>query len=442
VSPRDFEVIRDPLWNTIRLDATALRIIDTPEFQRLRHIRQLGLAYLVYPGATHTRFDHALGVYHLARQALALLGERGDLEGVDPVDCRCIPYAALLHDIGHYPFSHALEELNDPRLPEMHEALTGRFLAADGIRRALESVAPDAPARVEDLVRGRSASPLQGLVSGSLDLDKIEYLRRDAMFCGVPYGEVDADRLIHAFALVPDPATGKVEIGIHEKGLSALESLLFSKYQMFRNVYWHHAVRTATVLFTRMVRDALDAEVIGPDEIVGQTDERFLALLEARAAGSSDSAARRVSERWLPALLGRRLPKRALEIPGEVLRGCALDEWLNSDAELRHALEARLATELELPPEGVLLDYPEKERMLGLDLLLLRRGGEAQRLNENGRTGLIGLPRVADELYHTARVFRVFTLDRRTLSPEKIMPLLARSASELRRRLAEPAPLL
>jgi len=295
---------------------------------------------------------------------------------------------------------------------------------------------------VEDLVRGRSASPLQGLVSGSLDLDKIEYLRRDAMFCGVPYGEVDADRLIHAFALVPDPATGHVEIGIHEKGLSALESLLFSKYQMFRNVYWHHAVRTATVLFTRMVRDALDAELIGPNEIVGRTDERFLALLEVRAAGSSNPAAQRVAERWLPALLGRRLPKRALEIPGEVLRGCALDDWLNADAALRHALEERLATELQLPPEGVLLDYPEKERMLGLDLLLLRRGGEAQRLNESGRAGLIGLPRVADELYHTARVFRVFTVERRVLSPEKILPLLARSAEELRGRLAEPVPLL
>ncbi len=225
-SPHDFEVIRDPLWNTIRLDATALRIIDTPEFQRLRHIRQLGLAYLVYPGATHTRFDHALGVCHLARQALALLGERGDLEGG--------PRGLPLHPLCGAPPRHRPLPLfpcsgraerpaasGDAR--SAHRALP----AADGIRRALESVAPDAPARVEDLVRGRSASPLQGLVSGSLDLDKIEYLRRDAMFCGVPYGEVDADRLIHAFALVPDPATGKVEIGIHEKGLSALESLLF-----------------------------------------------------------------------------------------------------------------------------------------------------------------------------------------------------------------------
>jgi HD superfamily phosphohydrolase len=100
--PHEFEVVRDPLWNTIRVDPTALRIIDTPEFQRLRYIRQLGLAYLVYPGANHTRFDHALGVYHLARWALAILGERGELREVDPVDCTLVPFAALLHDIGHF----------------------------------------------------------------------------------------------------------------------------------------------------------------------------------------------------------------------------------------------------------------------------------------------------------------------------------------------------
>src|SRR5690606_22823307 len=129
----DFEVVRDPLWNTIRLDATALRIIDTPAFQRLRHVRQLGLAYLVYPGASHTRFDHAPGVFHLTRRALGLLGERGELEEVDPLECRLVRYAALLHDLGHYPFSHAVEELSAERIPEHHEALTGRFLSAPGL---------------------------------------------------------------------------------------------------------------------------------------------------------------------------------------------------------------------------------------------------------------------------------------------------------------------
>jgi len=440
--PQEFEVVRDPLWNTIRVDPTALRIIDAPEFQRLRYIRQLGLAYLVYPGANHTRFDHALGVYHLARWALALLGERGELRDVDPTDCTLVPFAGLLHDIGHYPFSHALEELDEGRVPGHHEALAARFLASPPIREALEALAPDGPARVEALIRARSDSPLQGLVSGSLDLDKIEYLRRDARFTGVPYGEVDVDRLLHALTLVRDPHTGRLQIGIHEKGLSALESLLFAKYQMFRNVYWHHAVRAATALYKRLVQDAVDGGVIRPDELVGQSDERLLAMLEVRAATMDAPAARRVAERWIPAVRERRLPKRALELPGEALRGLPAEEWLYDDGALLHALELRLADELGIAPGGVFVDYPEKPRMLGLELLMLRRSGAVQRLDDEGRSGLIDLPRVADELYYTARAFRVFTHERRSIAAGSLLALLALSAADLRARLADPAPLL
>jgi HD superfamily phosphohydrolase len=439
---REFEVVRDPLWSTVRLDPTALRVIDTPQFQRLRHIRQLGLAYLVYPGATHTRFDHALGVYHLARWALGLLGERGELDSVDPAECRLVPYAALLHDIGHYPFSHALEELDAGSIPGHHEELTGRFLAAPAVADALAELAPDAPARIEALIRARSGSPLQGLVSGSLDLDKIEYLRRDALFCGVPYGQVDVDRLLHALMLLADPETGRPEVGIHEKGLSALESLLFSKYQMFRNVYWHHGVRSATALYKRLVQEAVDGGVIASDELVGLSDERLLVLLEVRAEGVEGDAARRVAERWLPAVRERRLPKRALELPGEALRGLPAEEWLPAGGGAVQRLEERLAAELDLAPGGVFLDYPEKPRMMGLDLLMLRRDGAVQRLTAGGRSGLIDLPRVADELYYTARVFRVFTEQRRTVAAERMLGLLSLSAPELSARLSDPAPLL
>ncbi|HET6763971.1 MAG TPA: HD domain-containing protein [Longimicrobiaceae bacterium] len=438
----EFEVVRDPLWSTVRVDPTALRVIDTPQFQRLRYIRQLGLAYLVYPGATHTRFDHALGVYHLARWALGLLHERGELDEVDPAESRLVPYAALLHDIGHYPFSHALEELDSGRVPGHHEELTARFLAAPALADALAEVAPDAPARIEALIRARSASPLQGLVSGSLDLDKIEYLRRDALFCGVPYGQVDVDRLLHALTLLPDPETGRVEVGVHEKGLSALESLLFSKYQMFRNVYWHHAVRSATALYKRLVQEAVDAAVITPDELVGLSDERLLVLLEMRAEGRHDEGARRVAERWLPAVRDRRLPKRAMEVPGEALRGLAAEEWLPEGGDLVRRLELRMAAELDLPPGGVFLDYPEKPQMMGLDLLMLRRSGQVQRLTAAGSSGLIDLPRVADELYYTARVFRVFTEQRRTVDAARVLHLLALTADQLSARLMDPGHLL
>jgi uncharacterized protein len=438
--------IRDPLWDTIRVDATARRIIDSPSFQRLRYIRQLGHAHLVYPGATHTRFDHAVGVYHLASRALAVLAERGDLERVAAADCAAIPLAALLHDIGHYPFSHALEELQADRIPGHHEALVGRFLNHPDLAGTLRAVAADAPARIEALIRGASANPLQGLVSGSLDLDKIEYLKRDALFCGVPYGEVDVDRLLHALAVLTDPATGSAELGVHVKGVAALESLLFAKYQMFRNVYWHHAVRAATVLYKRVVADALDSGLVRGEELVGATDEGLMHLLGTRAAAARDSSdgetAARVSA-GIDALRSRRLPKRAAELSAGELDAGVRPEWLEADSPLKRQAEEQLAKEIGAPAGSVYVDFPEKHAMFGLGLLLLRRSGEVIRLGPSGEAGLIGLPRIADELYRSARVLRLYTFGERRHVPARQLARLARLTSqEAQARLTEGRALL
>src|SRR6185436_12913861 len=211
-------VIRDPLWSNIRLDPHALAIVDTAAFQRLRYVRQLGHAYLVYPGATHSRFEHALGAYHLARRATAQLAERGELGGLKEDELRLIHLAALLHDIGHYPFSHALEEAGLPS----HEVLALEHLKEPALAKVLTQAGfADVTGRLLELIRGASTSPLQGLISGSMDLDKIEYLGRDARMCGVPYGQVDVDRLLDALALVD---TGdRRSIGVHARGISALE---------------------------------------------------------------------------------------------------------------------------------------------------------------------------------------------------------------------------
>lgn len=435
-------VLRDPLWDTIRLDATAERIVDSGAFQRLRYIKQLGLAHLVYPGAMHTRFDHAIGVHHLAQRALEMLERQGQLEGVEAADRRLIPLAALLHDVGHYPFSHAVEELEEGRLPGHHEAVVGVFLADDDVRAALSEVVADAPARVEALIRGRSTSPLQGLVSGSLDLDKIEYLKRDAHFCGVPYGDVDVDRLLDALRVVEDPATGRLEVGVHEKGVAALESLLFAKYQMFRNVYWHHAVRAATAMYKRIVDEALAAALLEPSELVGQTDEALLALLERRAA-ERDSAAARGVERRVGALRSRRLPKRAAEVVAAELEGADAASWLGVDSPLKRRLEDRLAAELGLDDGDAYFDYPEKPAMFGLNLLLVRRSDEVIRLGPSGRAGLIGLPSISESLYHSARVLRCFTWpERRQVAPAAIAALAALPPDRLEQRLADGAPLL
>lgn len=397
-------LIRDPLWDTIRLDDKAVRIVDSPSFQRLRYIRQLGLAHLVYPGASHTRFDHALGVYHLAQRALIVL--RDELHEINPEDEAVIPYAALLHDIGHYPFSHALEELDVDTIPVDHEALVGRFLTDPVVR---DTLGKRELKGIELLVQGRSQNPLQGLVSGSLDLDKIDYLKRDALFCGVPYGEVDVDRLLHSLTIVRDPESGQFEIGVHEKGVAALESLLFAKYQMFRNVYWHHAVRAATVMYKRIVSSALNSSAVTNEELIGQTDEGVLHLIESRVGDPQ-----RIQD-----LRTRNLPKRA----GELV-AAELADPVSFDPR---TAETRIAATIGLPPENVYVDYPEKKAMFALNLLVQRKNGEVIRVGSAGRTGLIGLPQLSEELYRTARVLRVFVSGKRVQIPESLLRELVHS---------------
>ena len=172
------EFVRDPLWNNIRLEPDALELLDTPAVQRLRYVRQLGHAFLVYPGATHTRFEHALGAYHLARRALTpARGERST--GSMPRTRTRLRSAALLHDIGHYPFSHALEEAGLPAPRERSRSDTSRVTdLADGPRAARRPARHQAPGLDS---RADAASPLGGLVSGSLDVDKLDYLSRDAL---------------------------------------------------------------------------------------------------------------------------------------------------------------------------------------------------------------------------------------------------------------------
>jgi HD superfamily phosphohydrolase len=421
-------IIRDPLWNTIRLDPTAVRIIDTAAFQRQRYIKQLGFAHLVYPGATHTRFDHAVGVYHLAVTALRRLRERTDIPEELWGEAGLVPYAALLHDIGHYAFSHSLEELGSDMLPGDHEAVSARFFASPELQEALSTLGEQAGQKIHALIQGRSENPFGGLVSGSLDLDKMEYLRRDARFCGVPYGEVDVDRLLEGLVILTDPATGAYEIGVYEKAVSALESLLFAKYQMFRNVYWHHGVRAAAALYKRIINEAVGAKILDAEELVGPTDEELLYETSRRAQQSDTAIGERLATRWLPALRARRLPKRALEVTAAELGDRVVEDWVLADTSMKRAVEDSLADEVGLEPGEVFIDFPAKQAMFQLNLLVERRDGHVERLGPGGLPGLIDLPRLAEGLYATTRVLRVFTFERRTLDQDRVLERITRPA--------------
>jgi len=406
-----FEVVRDPLWNNIGIDAQALTVLDTPPFQRLRYVRQLGHAFLVYPGATHTRFEHALGTYHLARRALGVLQERGSLAAVDADEPAVIRLAALLHDIGHYPFSHALEEAGLPS----HELLAREHLNQPELATTLAATGiPDLSERLGALITGTSTSPLRGLISGALDLDKIEYLTRDAHMCGVPYGTVDVDRLLHSLVVV-DTVAGTA-VGLHEKGVSALESLLFAKYQMYRNVYWHHAVRSATTMFKRVVRAAIAGGMLEARWIGRSTDE---ALMEAlRALGDQPLAER---------LQRRRLYKRVLDLPASEFTPGA-GSWLADDPDLVARVEDRLAEETGLAPGAVLLDFPRKPAMLASDVPVLTRGGAVA-------PARLGIQQVAEDLHTAARRFRVYASEPGPLPAAALCTWVEASGADVKDRL-------
>jgi HD superfamily phosphohydrolase len=401
----DPTVIRDPLWSNIRLEPDALAIIDSEPFQRLRYVRQLGHAFLVYPGATHTRFEHALGAYHLARRATAQLAERGG--PLPPHELEIVHLAALLHDIGHYPFSHALEEAG----LLSHEALAVKHLEHPSLARVLSQTGiEDVTARLLALIQGTSPSPLQGLISGSMDLDKIEYLARDARMCGVPYGHVDVDRLLDALALVT--VARRSTVGVHQRGISALESLLFAKYQMYRNVYWHHAVRSATAMFKRVVRTAIARGQISADWIAQTTDEVLMERL--RAIPETPIADR---------LRSRRLYKRALDLPTAAIPE-ETAEWISRKPALAERMEDCLAAELGLEEGEILVDYPAKPAMLDADLPVVQRNGETGPLQ-------LELLRIAEALHASARRFRVFVAKPQPIDAAMVLKLVEKTGAEI-----------
>jgi HD superfamily phosphohydrolase len=310
---------------------------------------------------------------HLARLALARLRASAGGAWITEADARTVIAAALLHDIGHYPFSHAIEELGPPVFD--HEEIGRRIILGSDVAGILEREWRVEPARVAALVHAdRETLPppdrvLGGLLSGTLDMDKLDYLPRDAHGCNVPYGGVDTARLIDALTVVevkPEvtpPAAGDeiCRIAIGEKGISPLHSLINARQEMFDNVYWHHTNRACMVMLLRAVQEALVAGTIAAEELTDHDDASLLALM--RSPEMPDA-----TRRLALALAERRIHKRAIEVSARAveLYGRLGNLWF--DPAARRAVERQLGEGLAVmlgrpvSDTAVLIDIPKPER--------------------------------------------------------------------------------
>ncbi|HPY59840.1 MAG TPA: HD domain-containing protein [Methanospirillum sp.] len=339
--------IKDPVHGYIQVDSTLLPLLDTPQVQRLRYIRQLGFSYLVYPGAHHTRFEHSLGTMHLVNA----LGTRLSLS---PYDHAHVSAAGLLHDIGHGPFSHAIEGLSREFLGRKHTDIYEQ-LSTGNLGEVLSDTGLD-PDLINRLINGDH--PLSGIIHGDLDVDRMDYLLRDAHYTGVPYGTVDAMRLIRAMRLCD---TG---IMLDISGVQAAESLLIARTLMRPAVYYHHVSRIAEKMFTmavyqyikddpaRMLTSLLVADDAACMQYLLQADDPLVSGLAKN-------------------LYERKLFKRALYVGKDDVRDV---HQITDESFLRERdLAEDIALEAGVSPGQVMVDIPAFPRDIWMDVMVKER---------------------------------------------------------------------
>jgi HD superfamily phosphohydrolase len=248
-------IYRDPVHNIIRLRTDSdegqlmMRLIDTPEFQRLRRIKQLGLGLYTYQGAEHSRFTHSLGAFHLMSRVLDRLGEKHNFDSLDRAAARA---AALLHDVGHGSFSHVMEKV----LGFHHEKWTVEVVLSESteIGQLLRSYSDKLPGKVAAIIEGKfQPAALGQLVSSQLDVDRMDYLLRDSLMTGAKYGIYDLEWIINALAI--DEENDRIYVAA--RGLYAVEEYLQARYYMFRQVYFHRTLRSAEAVLRAILRRAL-----------------------------------------------------------------------------------------------------------------------------------------------------------------------------------------
>jgi len=283
--------IIDPIHDFIRVYDNELKIIDNPIFQRLRRIRQLSGAHLTYPGAQHTRFEHSLGVMHIAGQAGQTLKEKGILKSDDIENLRL---AALLHDIGHGPFSHLFDEVLQQKKKISHENIGKKLILKTEIGDLLSKSGFNKKFISELAFGGSKLQFMNELLSGSLSADMMDYLPRDGYFTGAEHAKIDHKRIIQSLDVY------KNKLALEKSALYSFESMVHSRYQMFKAVYFHKTVRSAEVMLLESIRladDELGLTSLNLDDYVTLTDDFLLSKLVSLPTHSSDlKIARKIAQ--------------------------------------------------------------------------------------------------------------------------------------------------
>jgi HD superfamily phosphohydrolase len=340
------KIIKDPVHGYVEVEDFALPLLDSPALQRLRYIRQLGFSYLVYPGANHTRFEHSLGTMFLADIA----GRRFGLTEEERMLVIC---AALLHDIGHGPFSHASEPLMEEFLHRTHDVIDTVVQDKEGDLLRKSGVDPDELCR---LVKG--SHKLSGIIHGELDVDRMDYLLRDAYYTGAPYGMVDAQRLIRHLIM-----TGGSTV-LDENGVNAAESLLIARTLMRPTVYYHHVSRIGESMFQLAV---LEYFKNAPADAI----TAFFSLDDVSCMNTLRGSENPVVHDLLQRLYERRLYKRAVYVGIDQASSPSFQEGVSLHQCRNYAL--RIAEQSGLQPHEVLVDIPAVPREMSFGVRVKNR---------------------------------------------------------------------
>ena len=339
--------VKDPLWGNVPFTSSLKAILDTKTVEKLSRIKQTGPSYHIYPGAVHTRLNHSIGVYHLGRKLIESIARKSEELPLTETGIYSFLAACLLHDIGHFPYAHSLKEL---ALRE-HEEIAASLITHDAELNAAIAAAGADPVMTAAIIDKDTLTAddetliYRSVLSGALDPDKLDYLSRDAFFAGIPYGRQDTDFILSSISLQGG------RLAIDKAAVSSLEQVLFSKYMMYKNLYWHKGVRSATAMIKKALLTALRDKVITYDDLYLKDDYEFLAMAESKPDYGPFRLIRDAEH-------GRLLERKAYAPYAELnaRKALKLEDRYKLENRMHRILKRELA---ELQNYEVIIDIPE-----------------------------------------------------------------------------------